>query len=97
MLNDETLHHSPRRVLSMILKLLTLLRKSDARGAYGFLRCSGFLAVPLTPFAWPFTPFVWTDEECDVEPFVMSTATISEVPFGSESPLACGHMAGFLM
>lgn len=27
----------------------------------------------------------------------MSTATISEVPFGRESPLACGHIAGFLI
>ena len=44
----------PRSVLSMMLKLEMLLRKSDARGAYGFLRCCsrglGLLPTPLAPF-----------------------------------------------
>lgn len=37
----------PRRVLSIILKLEMLLRKSEYRGAYGFLACwwAGVLVV----------------------------------------------------
>ena len=46
---------SPRSVLSMILKLQTLLRKSDARGAYGLKgRCVCGAAPFVRPFVWPF-------------------------------------------
>ena len=53
----------PRNVLSMILKLETLERKSEARGAYG-LRCWSVLGRfervdPRFPLVvW--TPLVWT-------------------------------------
>lgn len=54
-----------------MLKLDTLLRKSDALGAYGFrLGCS--LELPLTPL----TPFERTPFGLDVEGTLVSTGTI---------------------
>lgn len=71
----------PLRVLSMMLKLEILLRKSEARGAYG-LRCWAFLlTLPFTLGVprFPLVPFVWT-------------ATISSGPAGRVSPFWCGHI-----
>ena len=68
----------------MILKLEILLRKSEARGAYGFTRC---LALPLVA-AWPFN---WV-ETWWVVPFERSTGTTWEGSLGVESPLVCGHI-----
>lgn len=69
----------------MILKLEILLKKSEARGAYGLTRC---LALPLVA-AWP---FVWV-EAWWLVPLLMSTGTICEGSVGVESPLVCGHIA----
>ena len=59
----------PLRVLSMMLKFDTLLRKSEARQAYGFLRCWS-LCIRECPFCIPFVPRL---------PFTKGTATISGV------------------
>ena len=46
---------APRRVLSMILKLETLLKKSEYRGAYGLCGWAGLVvALLLIPLEWPF-------------------------------------------
>lgn len=77
----------PRRVLSMILKFEMLLRKSDARGAYGFtLGCECVRPSAVTPFgrvgADPLTPLTLVEPD-------MSMATISS----DEDPaVACGHI-----
>jgi hypothetical protein len=83
--NDE-----PRNVLSMILKLETLERKSEARGAYG-LRCDwsvlgGFEREdPRFPLgAW--TPLVWTP----LVSFVSGTWTTSLFSAGKTSQV--GHI-----
>ena len=74
----------------MILKLQTLLRKSDARGAYGL---KGRCVCGAAPLAAPFVrPFVWPFAT-GVAPF-MGTSTISEL-VGSEAPFVQGHMLCF--
>ena len=65
-------------MLSMMLKLETLLRKSEARGAYGFLLCASNAALAL--FEWPLL-------------LEMSTWTIWDGSWGAASPFACGHIA----
>jgi hypothetical protein len=77
--NGETV---PRNVLSMMLKLETLERKSDARGAYG-LRFSFNPGVPEGLGTVPRFPLF-------AGPLVKGTGTISAV--GSESAVSWGHI-----
>lgn len=79
----------PRRVLSMILKFETLLRKSEARAAYGFLIFSSraCLALCAPSVCALFVPLAGAGV-----PFEMSTGIISEGLVGAASPLGCGHI-----
>lgn len=79
----ERVRHKPRRVLSMILKLETLERKSAARGAYG-LRFSftlgvALLVLPRLPLV-PLAPLAWARGT--------STMSALSTTAGAESPFA---------
>lgn len=79
--------NAPLSVLSMMLKFEMLLRKSDARGAYGFRRCCSLgwegWALPLTPL----TPFALTPLPLEEEGPLGSTGTMSAGSLGRASPL----------
>ena len=78
---------APRSVLSMMLKLDTFERKSDARGAYGFFFCCSMMLCALVLLD-PRLP--------SAAPFVRGTLTISLLSTGAASPFWWGHIVCLL-